>query len=244
MREDTFDWLLKNVGKQEEKPLGLARIFKKNWGEEQKFKYLQKHKAKPVVENYIVKLMKNLKIKIYAEDEQPMLEFLKYRGSLAGFCWQTTQSSIPFFEDDACIERGNLILGRDSEKTYFHSWIAFKFKEKDYVFDPCLGFLCSKKLYYKTFAAEKMSSVPAKVVRKSLIEEIQSSQNKPKKERSEFWLYAPKELVRALEEQEHEDVIEGNNDINAPFFRSSVGYKAKIEGEQVKELSAHYYMNI
>ena len=47
-----------------------------------------------------------------------------------------------FLEDEDYIERGNLIFERYDEKityNYFHSWICFKYKDEEYVFDPYLN---------------------------------------------------------------------------------------------------------
>lgn len=98
------------------------------------------------------------------------------RDALKGWCWQTTKTAIFFYNYDDYIERENLKL--DKDKTYFHSWIYFKFNNEEYVFDHNLNLLCKKNIYNKAFEISVVGQVMEKEVRDYLIDKIDNSKSK------------------------------------------------------------------
>ena len=184
------------------------------------------------VVTYLNNLLRNLEIKIGGCVKEKVLDLINLQ-RLEGWCWQSTQTCSIFFNDDDCIERGNLYLPYENNREYFHSWICFKFNAIEYVFDPCLDCLCTKEEYYATYKVQMQASVKAKAVKEKLIYEITH-----KKPGEACWLDP-----YMSEEQKNETLLVGQEDINAPFFRSDVGYIATIEDEKVTELMAHYYYN-
>jgi len=169
---------------------------------------------------YINNLLKNLYIEITGNYEGNTLYLMK-RNLLEGWCWQTTESTIIFFNDDDYICRGNLKL--DKNTTYYHSWICFNYQNKEFVFDPCLNILCKKKLYDKVFQVKIISKLTAKTIKEDLINKILNKTQK-----------------------KDEVLVTGNDkdDINEPMYRNYTGYTANIENNQIKALKAHYYKRL
>jgi len=162
---------------------------------------------------YLVNRFANLKINICGDYEGTLIQLMK-KGLLEGWCWQTTETSIVFLNDEDYIERGNLKFSK--YKNYYHSWICFKYEDFEYVLDPCLNILCDKTLYYETFEIEVKGKATAKEVKNALIDSI----NKYKKI--------------------NETSIFGDEDVNAPMYRNNTYYKAEIENGKVKKLAARY----
>ena len=57
----------------------------------------------------------------------------------------------------------------DLYNLYYHSWINFKYKGIEYVFDPCLQILCRKTYYDKIFEVQVKGKVTAKQVKEYLL---------------------------------------------------------------------------
>lgn len=116
--------------------------------EEERFKIIKKQKVNLEVLRYLGDRFKNLTIEIVGKYEGNVMDLMKL-GLLEDWCWQTTETAIVFLNDEDYIERGNLIFERYSDgdvNKYYHSWICFKHKGEEYIFDPCLDLLC-KKIY-------------------------------------------------------------------------------------------------
>ena len=209
---------------------------------EKKFDIINSKAVKPEVLKYLKNKLNNLTIEILGDFKGNILDLMK-QGYLEGWCWQTTETSIIFFNDEDYIERGDLTFEKDSY--YYHSWICFKYEKEEYILDPCLNLLCKKDLYHKIFEVNIKGRVTAKQVRDELIAKI----NIPKKEEiSEAASFMRKFLEKhcsssVLERQRQETHISGNNDVNSPMYRNNTGYNAEIENGKIKKLVAHYYMN-
>ena len=89
-------------------------------------------------------------------------------------------------EFNCVVEKGgqnyDVVLKFASNKLYYHSWINFKYKGKEYIFDPCLQILCEKKYYQKIFEITVKGKVTAKKVKEYFLNYIS---NPPKKETNE-----------------------------------------------------------
>lgn len=218
-------------------------LYNTKLNQEERFKILEENRADIEVYKYLKKKLENLTIEVCGDYEGKVLDLMGRKG-LEGWCWQTTESSIVFFEDSDYIERGTLIFDKYSD--YWHSWINFKYKDREYTFDPCLDFLCDKKLYQETFETEVKGIVSADVVRDELINRILN----PKPQRTNYSSnnqmvndFMKKYFSDSLERYKDEIHISGNDDVTSPMYRNNTGYKAEICDGKIKKLVAHYYLN-
>lgn len=187
-------------------------MLKSNLTEEKRFKIIHRKKIPLDVINYLDRILSDLYITL--KNNSGYVTDLMKQGKLEGWCFQTTESSIVFFNDDDYIERGYLNFEKCKEK-YYHSWICFKFDNMEYVFDPSLNILCKKIDYIKVFEVEVLSQIDAKVVKKELIDNIKNSNE-------EF-------IVRCSE------------NINSPLYRNNSGYRGEIIDNKIKRLCVYYY---
>lgn len=218
-------------------------LYNTKLNQEERFKILEENRADIEVYKYLKKKLENLTIEVCGDYEGKVLDLMGRKG-LEGWCWQTTESSIVFFDDSDYIERGTLIFDKYSD--YWHSWINFKYKDREYTFDPCLDFLCDKKLYQETFETEVKGIVSADVVRDELINRILN----PKPQRTNYSSnnqmvndFMKKYFSDSLERYKDEIHISGNDDVTSPMYRNNTGYKAEICDGKIKKLVAHYYLN-
>ena len=208
--------------------------------EEQRFQKIYSKNVSGEVLEYLKSKFDNLKIEILGKYGGNLIDLMN-RGLLEGWCWQTTETAALFMEDDTYIERGNLKF--EKYKTYYHSWIVFKYDNEEYVFDPCLKILCKKKYYDKIFEIELKGKVTAKEVKEYFINYIT---NPPKRE---LYSEAAQNFMKrffskdALDRKKDEIVIHDEENPNAPMYRNGVGYKTTLEDGKIKKLIAHYYMN-
>ena len=188
---------------------------------------------------YLKDRLKYLDIEILTKQAGNILNLME-NGSLEGWCWETTESAIVFFKDDDYIERGDLLF--TNKKKYFHSWICFIYGGIEYVFDPCLNILCEKEIYHKVFEVDVQGRVSSKQVQEEMIRQIQEPKKDDNSEIMKFTKYL-EGLLGDNSRIKGEVVCHGKEDINHPLFRNGVGYKANIEGNKIKSLVAHYYLN-
>jgi hypothetical protein len=204
--------------------------------EMERFAKVRMHKAPTEVYEYLKGLFDNLQIEIVGKYEGNLIDLMN-EGFLEGWCWQTTETASLFMEDTSYIERGNLKF--DMYKLYYHSWINFKYKGKNYVFDPCLQILCEKSYYDRIFEIQVKGKVTAKEVKEYFINYIS---NPPKKETNQ----EVSEIMKMIfgepsERTKGEIVIDDEENPNAPMYRNGVGYKTELENGKIKRLVAHYY---
>jgi hypothetical protein len=204
--------------------------------EMERFAKVRMHKAPTEVYEYLEGLFDNLQIEIVGKYEGNLIDLMN-EGFLEGWCWQTTETASLFMEDTSYIERGNLKF--DMYKLYYHSWINFKYKGKNYVFDPCLQILCEKSYYDRIFEIQVKGKVTAKEVKEYFINYIS---NPPKKETNQ----EVSEIMKMIfgepsERTKGEIVIDDEENPNAPMYRNGVGYKTELENGKIKRLVAHYY---
>ena len=204
--------------------------------EMERFAKVRMHKAPTEVYEYLKGLFDNLQIEIVGKYEGNLIDLMN-EGLLEGWCWQTTETASLFMEDTSYIERGNLKF--DMYKLYYHSWINFKYKGKNYVFDPCLQILCEKSYYDRIFEIQVKGKVTAKEVKEYFINYIS---NPPKKETNQ----EVSEIMKMIfgepsERTKGEIVIDDEENPNDPMYRNGVGYKTELENGKIKRLVAHYY---
>lgn len=204
--------------------------------EMERFAKVRMHKAPEEVFEYLKSLFDNLHIEIVGRYEGNLIDLMN-RGVLEGWCWQTTETASLFMDDSSYIERGNLKF--NLYNLYYHSWINFKYKGIEYVFDPCLQILCRKSYYDKIFEVQVKGKVTAKQVKEYFINYIS---NPPKKETNK----EVSEIMKMIfgepsERTKGEIVINDEENPNAPMYRNGVGYKTTLEDGKIKRLVAHYY---
>lgn len=83
-----------------------------NLNEHERLKLIHQLDIDKSIVKYVETRLKNLSIKIGGAYEGNVVELMN-KGLLEGWCWQTTESSIVFFYDDDCIERGNLTFEKN-----------------------------------------------------------------------------------------------------------------------------------
>lgn len=209
--------------------------------EQERFKILQDNMAKDEVFKYLENKLQALTIEVCGDYSGLIFDLMPKR-LLEGWCWQTTESAIVFLPDDDYIERGNLIF--DKYEKYWHSWINFHYNNNEYTFDPCLNFLCDKRLYQDIFETNVKGTVYAKEVKDELKDAILNP--KPKKINNSSSVVIAREFMKKhfgdyLEQQKNETLIVGNNDVTSPMYRNNTGYKADIEDGKIKKLVANFY---
>lgn len=142
---------------------------------EKRFDIINAKRVKSEVLEYLKSRFNNLIIEILGDYKGNIFDLMK-QGYLEGWCWQTTETSIVFLDDEDYIERGDLKF--EENYYYHHSWICFKYEKGEYILDPCLNILCKKDLYHKIFEVDIKGRVTAKQVRDELISKISA----PKRE--------------------------------------------------------------
>ena len=208
---------------------------------DKKFKLLNSVTDVEVVK-YLVEKLNSIKINILGKDEGNIFD-LMLKQKLEGWCWQTTETVILFLNDDDYIARGYLYLDKKTPN-YYHSWICFKYNDKEYVFDPCLRILCSKRDYEELLSANVVGHVTAKEVRTELIHQLEEAKKKSlvtKKQSKLLESLLGSEYIEYEKKHEGEVVLNGPEDVSTPFYRNGAGYQAEVENDRVRKLSVHYY---
>lgn len=212
---------------------------------DEKIEMLKRGMTNTKVLNYLADKFKNLTIEIVDRQVGSIID-LTTNNHLEGWCWQTTETAIMFLNEDDYIERGIMYLFDEDNIEYWHSWICFKFNNTEYVFDPCLNFLCEKRIYTHLFKTDVKGRVTAKQVRDELIfrisektskEELTGSSRKASQLMEEY-------LGETLKKKRAETYIDGDNDITSPMFRNSTGYKVEFDDHnppKIRKLIAHLY---
>lgn len=193
---------------------------------------------------YLQSKLNNLYIEILSKEKTPILKLME-NNKLEGWCWETTESAILFLNDDDYIERGNLYF-KNNKNGYYHSWVCFKYKNIDYVLDPCLNILCMKDEYIEYFNPTVIGTVTSKNVKEEFIRQVTTPKREEKK--SEPVLQFMKFLEEicsdsCIEKRKNEIIIHGPEDVNTPFYRNGCGYITELENGKVKKLLAHYYIH-
>ena len=159
---------------------------------------------------YINDLIKNVFIKPSFHMLKPATILIN-NGNLEGWCWQTSTFLMPFFEN-GFITRG--YLKYVCKGLYYHSWIEFSLNDIDYIYDPCLCFLCKKNVFYEQFEPKVISKISNEKVKKELL-------NILPKEKSIY--------------------IKGTDNPEDVFFRTNSKVKGNINGNKILSLKVHYY---
>ncbi|MBR3162231.1 MAG: hypothetical protein IKF19_05825 [Bacilli bacterium] len=180
-----------------------------------KINYLNNYNNSDEIVNYLNDKFNNFNINICDKYKGNIMELMN-KNLLERWCYQTTETSILFLDNDSYIERGVLTLKKN--KKYLHSWITFNFKNKTHIFDPCLKIITKKDLYYQIFNTELRGKVSSLEVKKYILKHITNSKE--------------------------EIIINGKKDINYPIYgNNDVGYQIEIDNGNIKKLIAHYHIN-
>lgn len=209
---------------------------------ERRFLVLRNNEADSEVYKYLRDILNPLYIEVCGDYEGTVIDLMK-RGTLEGWCWQTTNTSIIFFQDEDYISRGNLYF--DKEQIYYHSWVCFKYNNQEYVFDPCLNICCKKSLFDKVFEVDVKGIASAKVVREDLIHRIKYPEKKKYYDESSKAVKFMSNFLSNSDYHKYEVTIHGNDDVNTTIYGGIVGYRdLMIENGKIKSLKAHYYLTL
>ncbi len=182
----------------------------------------------PDMLEYLTSLLEKVEIRIGGCSKAKALDLIN-NNLLEGWCWQSSETCALMFKDTDYIERGVLYFDENKTREYFHSWICFEFDGKEYILDPALNFLCLKEKYFRTFNVELTGVVSVKDLKKEFKTRI-------KNEKQKLISMGNYKGIK-----NHLVLIEGVEDIFAPFFRSDVGFITKIENNEIQSLEARYY---
>ncbi|MBR3523827.1 MAG: hypothetical protein IKN87_04035 [Bacilli bacterium] len=195
------------------------------------------------VYDYLDSILNNLYINIGGMDNGTIMD-LMIKEKLAGWCWQTTESAIVFFQDYDYIVRGELYLDDDNPK-YFHSWIRFKFEGNEYIFDPCLNIVSTKDDYNKLFRPKIKGLASAKVVKQELIKQVNEyvpGDNTKYFEELNKIMRLNKSYIKYCDDYQKDVKVGGKkSNPNDPLFHNAAGYNVELEGNKVKKINAYYY---
>lgn len=207
--------------------------------QEERFEILRHENIVKSAYDYLRDILSKVNIEIVGHTKGILMDLMEV-GKLEGWCFQTTETAALFMPDDTIIYRGNLKL--DLNKTYYHAFISFRYKDIEYVFDPCLCMINTKKLYFDTFNVDIKGSVKASEVRKYFMQYIE---NPPKRKKTN--IVSIDRLIEELSKYRNKDevVIHDKEDPNAPMYRNGAGYRdISISDNKIKSLTVHYYMGI
>ena len=185
------------------------------------------------VYDYLSYRLRNLLIEVRKGCCQNIMKLMK-NNLLEGWCWQTTESAIPFFEDDDCICRGNLKL--DYEAYYWHSWIEFELDGEKYVFDPCIRIITLKEVYHKIFEIEVSGMVTSKQVSEDIVRRaVELKKIIPYKDRLIEYLSGSLIIKDSIQ-----IYISGDDDVTSPMYRNSTKYDICMKNYKIESIFAHY----
>ena len=175
--------------------------------------------------NYLKSILVNLSIEITKLKIANIISLMNEE-YLEGWCWQTTETAILFFEDDSCVERGFLKFSQYND--YYHSWICFQFDDKEYVFDPCLNIIVEKVLYYHVFQVSLRAEIKATTIKDYFFYSLTTN---------------GKDLISNEDNNTYKVFsISGNDNVFNPMYRNSTLYKVILEHGVIKNLIAHFYL--
>ena len=187
----------------------------KNYTTKDRINHINNHYISDEIVKHLNDKFLNLKINICDKYKGNIMELMN-KNLLEGWCYQTTETSILFLDNDSYIERGVLTLNKN--KKYLHSWITFNYKSEPHIFDPCLKIITKKDLYYQIFNTELRGKVSSLEVKKYILKHIPNSKE--------------------------EIIINGKKDINYPIYgNNDVGYQIEVDNGKIKKLTAHYHLN-
>ena len=210
------------------------------YSDRERFRWIRNYTVDKSVLLYLKDLLHNLSIEIGHKEDKNIFDLME-DWTLEGWCWQTTASAIVFFNDNDCIERGNLKFGYN--KYYWHSWIIFKFENEFYVFDPCLCIIIEKDIYYHIFEiGAPIARIPAKAVKEEMICRIEHHTKEAPDITRDFLSRMVSKF--SSEKAKNETAIYGVDDsAKSTMYRNSTGYTATIENGKITKLRASFYYN-
>ena len=162
---------------------------------------------------YLQNKLKRLNVEV-RNDYKGNLFDLMQSGKLRGWCWQSSETVALFLPDTDKVIRGNLHF--NEKKIIYHGFIVFKYKDNEYVFDPCFGLINSKDNYFKVLKVEIKGKTSARAIKDSFLKKLNNSTI-------------------------HN--IYGDDDPNSPMFRNNTKYRdIVVMDDCVVEATAHYNM--
>lgn len=212
--------------------------------EEEKYKILRSETIDPGLINYLKDKLQNLYFYFNNKLRGNILSLMS-DNELEGWCWQTTEAAILFFNDDDIIERGILYLDKKTP-IYEHTWICFNYQNNKFVFDPALNLLCKEQHYKKIFDVIIKSKVSSKEVKEELMKQLSESKSDNKSQAYVSYENFLKDILKKdyesfIKNKKDKVTMHAPEDINAPFFRNNAEYDVTIKDNQIEALDVYYY---
>lgn len=212
--------------------------------EAEKYKLLNSETIDPTIINYLKEKLQNLYF-YYNNKFWGDLFTLMLSNKLEGWCWQTTESAIVFFNDDDYIERGILYLDKKTP-IYEHTWICFNYQNTKYIFDPALNLLCKEESYKKIFKAIIRGKVSAKEVKDELIRQLLETKTNNKSQAYLSYENFLKQVLgneydQYIENKKGKVAVHAPEDINTPLYRNDAEYDITMKDNEIKSLNVYYY---
>ena len=215
--------------------------------EKQKKRILKAKGINYFVLEYLKEKFGNLTIKLNNDDEVSLFSLMENE-KLMTTCFQTSETIAAFLNDDDKVERGYISRGISSHSNYNHSWVTFKFDNKEYVLDACLNVLCTKEDYYKLFKPNIYATVSAKDIKDELIRQFSMPHEIDESKFDEngisydigMWDNGCTCLVTRKKD---EIDIEGSENREDPLYGNWSSYIADVKDNDIKKLVFHHYKN-
>ncbi len=204
----------------------------------EKLNYLNINQNKNIL-SYLKERLSNAYIEKLTDEKVCMMELFN-TNKLMGWCWQSTETASLFLDDNDYIQRGYLDIDI-LQHNYYHSWICFNYNNQEYVYDPCFNVICEKEKYISEFKAKVIAQVKAKKIKEEFITTIINYKPKEKKDSILKTFMSKEDYEKYKKKHENEVVMQPTNNVYDPFYRSGVGYRATIDNNKIRKLTAHYY---
>ena len=207
---------------------------------DEKITYFNKHFVPKEVYSYLKELLSDLTITVPEYNKKDTIINLMNDGMLEGWCFETTESAIVFFNDYDYICRGNIYIN-EANPNYHHSWITFKYNNKEYVFDAALNVICTRVNYFKLFNPKVDAIVSAKVVKEELINQFESQRMYKSTGFADFMKNNFPKIYNDFESiYKNRFYVESSNNINHPLYCNSSSYEVEIDDNKIKKLESFY----
>lgn len=93
----------------------MFNLFNKDLSEIEKFKLLRKKTADYKVASYLIERLRFINFEVLSRYSGNMFD-LMVECKLMGWCWETTESVVPFLNDNDYIERGHLMIDSNTPR--------------------------------------------------------------------------------------------------------------------------------
>lgn len=183
--------------------------------QDKRFALLKQNESNIFIRNYVDYLIKNVSIKLPCREYERVSKLSK-NGSLLGWCFQTSVFLAPFLGSDCFVCRGNIYFHKKQYGGYYHSWLEFKIRDINYVYDPCLNYLGLKEIYDCILSTEVYKKISSTDIEKYLVDVLSNSNN--------------------------DILINYKDDIDEIFYRTDASLSGVVRNGKIKSLLPKYLL--